>query len=114
MRTCGTANLRRGAYARSAKQFSNINAQRSKGVGVEAIGLALRRAQEISDRRSAQAVQKPEDRAFLDDERPAAIEDRLGAGIVGDCDPHRYSGALERSPQRRLEQCPDRWWQVPL
>src|SRR5436305_158773 len=97
-RFMGNAKLRRSAYAASAKKLRDVDPQCSKRVSVEAIGLPLRRPQKIADRRSAQAIQKSEYRTFLNDERPAAIEDRLRAGIVCDCDPHRNAGALERSP----------------
>jgi hypothetical protein len=51
------------------KERGNILSQRPEGIGIEAIRLPLRRAEEFSDRRSTQSIEKSENSALLHDER---------------------------------------------
>src|SRR5690349_9629168 len=96
------------------KEFRDIDPQRAERIGIEPVGLPLGGAEKVADGGATEAVEKAEDAALLNDERAAPVEDRLGAGVVANRDPHRNACSLKRTPERRLEQVADRRRQMPF
>src|SRR2546423_551158 len=81
------------------EQVADIQSERSKSVRIEPIGFALGRAEEISDGGATQSIQKAKDRAFLNYQSSAPVENRLGARIVADGDANRNATALKGATQ---------------